>query len=387
MKKLLPILLLVLLMAGCGWGIWFIYRSQSDTIRASGTVSTTEIQLGSLLGGRITAVRVREGDNVLPGQVLVNLDPYQLPGQRAALQAQLAQAQAQLTQLINGPRVQEIAQARAQYHAAQAQATLQRVGSRPEEIAQAEAALRQVEANLRNDEANEQRFEQLFQRHVVSRQEFENVRTTYHASQQQVNAARQRLLELQRGNRPQEIESAAQQAEAQRAQLQLLEAGTRPEQIAQQRAQIGNIKAQLEQLSATAEETAIRSSCRCQVNSLDWKPGQLLSPNQTVASLFNLNDLWIRVYIPDERFGRMRVGNKVQVRVDAFPKRTFSGTVVQLASRAEFTPRNIQTEEGRRVQVFGVKVALDNSSHLLRPGMPADVFFESTGMKRGQHDQ
>jgi HlyD family secretion protein len=94
-----------------------------------------------------------------------------------------------------------------------------------------------------------------------------------------------------------------------------------------------------------------------------------------VASLYDLNDIWIRVYVPEERFGQMGVGDKVSVKVDAFPDKIFEGTVVQLASRAEFTPRNVQTVEGRHAQVFGVKIAIDNHEQLLRLGMPADVTF------------
>lgn len=377
--KRLVIFLLLLLITAIAWVFWRFYtQTGKEVIQASGTVETTEIQVGSRIGGRITSVLAKEGDNVTPGQVLVTLDPYQIPGQRAALQAQLAQAQALLLQYTNGPRPQEISQARAQYRAAEEQASLQHAGARTEEIAQAQAALKQAQANLQNDQTNYERFRQLYQRRVVSQQEFDNVRTTYQSTLQQDNAAREKLLELQHGNRPQEIAAAMQQAKAQLSQLQLLKAGTRPEQIAQQKAQIRNIRAQLLQLDETAAETIIKASCNCQVNSLDWRPGQLLAPNQTVASLYNLNDLWIRVYIPDESFGKMRIGDKVEVAVDAFPDRRFVGSVIQLASRAEFTPRNIQTKEGRRAQVFGVKVALDNRSYMLRPGMPADVFFHTS---------
>lgn len=376
MKQKAFVLAILALMVGAVT-YWYWKKEQpNDTLHASGTVDTTEIEVGSRIGGRITSVKAREGDNVASGQILVTLNPYQIPGQLAALKAQLAQAQAHLTELRQGPRPQEIAQARSQYLAAQAQASLMHAGARPEEIAQAQASLRQAQANLQNDEANYHRFQQLYQRHVVSKQEFDNVRTTYEGSQQQVSSAQQHLLELQRGNRPQEIATAAQQAAAQKAQLNLLLAGTRPEQIAQQEAQIQNIRAQIQELMETAAETVIRASCPCQIDSLDWRPGQLVSPNQTVATLYNLNDLWVRVYIPEERFGQMRVGDTVQARVDAFPHRTFKGTVVQLASRAEFTPRNIQTEEGRRAQAFGVKISLDNREHLLRPGMPIDVTFK-----------
>lgn len=377
MKKRLIIIVLALVLAGSLWGLWSHFKQQEaqNVIQASGTIQTTEIEVGSRIGGRITEVLAREGDNVRPGQVLVTLDPYQLPAQRAALQAQLAQAEVELTELKNGPLPQEIARARAQYQAAQSQASLQRAGARPEKISQAQASLRQAEATFHNDETNYHRYENLYQKEVISRQEFDNAKTTYENSLEAVNSAREHLLELERGNRPQEIAAARQQAQAQLAQLHLLEAGTRPEEIAQQKARIQNLRAQLEELNETVGETKIKASCPCQINSLDWRPGQLIAQNQTVASLYNLEDLWVRVYVPEERFGQMRVGDPVDVLVDAFPNHPFRGTVVQLASRAEFTPRNVQTEEGRRAQVFGVKIRLDNREQLLRPGMPADVTF------------
>lgn len=371
---ILAILIIVLGLIGLGWQ-YFQGKKTDDTIEASGTIDTTEIQVGSRIGGRIIAMLAREGDNVKANQPLIKLDPYQIPAQKAALKAQLRQAQAQLLESIHGPRPQEIAQARAQYQASQAQANLSRIGPRTEDIAQAQATLRQAQSNLQNDEANYQRFQQLYQRHVVSQQEFDNTRTTYQSSLQEVNIARQKLLELQRGNRPQEVEQAAQQARAQQEQWRLLLAGTRPEQIAQQRAQVQNIQAQIAELDKSAAESIIKSSCNCQINTMNWRVGQLVTSNQSVASLYNLDDLWVRVYIPEERFGLMHIGDRVQVKVDAYPDAIFQGKVVQLASRAEFTPRNVQTEEGRKIQVFGVKVALDNRKRLLRPGMPADVTF------------
>lgn len=375
-KRPFIVLLLILSLAFLGWFFW--NKSQKnlpDNIKASGTIQTTEIQLGSLVGGRILTVHAQEGDSVRNGQVLVTLNPYQLTDEKLALTAQLKQAEAQLTELYNGPRLQEISNARAQYQAAKAQASLQQAGARTEDIALAQANLQQVQVNLQNDEANYQRFQQLHQRHVISQQEFETVKTTYQSTVQKLNAAKQKLLLLQNGNRPQDIAVAVQQAKARQAQLALLQAGSRPEAIAQQQARISAIKAQLQQLAKTLAETEIKASCSCQINSLDWKPGQIIAAKQTVASLFNLHDLWIRVYVPDERFGQIKAGDTVQVKVDAFPGQLFPGKVIQLASRAEFTPRNIQTEEGRRIQVFGIKIALDNTSSRLRPGMPADVIF------------
>ncbi len=374
-KKLIPVVVLIL--AVVGYLIWMrMDAAQHERmITGSGTIETTEIPVGSRVGGRITMVQADEGQAVKSGQALVVLDPYQLPAQRQQLEAQLAQAQARLNLLINGPRPQEVQAARAQYEAAQAQANLAQAGARQEDIAQAQANVRQAEADLQNTTRNFERFEALYNRKVVSQQELDNARTADQVAQERVNVARQQLRELQAGNRPQEVAAAQEQARAQLAQYRLIQSGTRQEEIAAQQAVVSSIQAQLAQLGESITELKVYSPCDCQVSSLDLKPGQLIAPNQTLATLTDLDALWVRVYIPEERFGQVQTGDVAEVRVDAFPRRVFKGKVVQLATRAEFTPRNVQTQETRRMQVFGVKVALDNKSRLLRPGMPADITF------------
>lgn len=379
MKKPRIAAVLVLVVVGViAYILWGQYQRerQEHLIEGSGTIETTEVEVGSLVGGRIARVVVNEGDNVQKGQVLVTLEPYQLPAQKAELQAQLTQAQAQLDELIRGPRSQEIAAARAQYREAAARASLMAAGAREEEITRATASRRQAEADLNRAKADFQRLQTLFDRKVISAQELDTARNAYEVAQERLVAAQQQEQELRRGNRPQEIAAAQQQAKAQLEQLRLLEAGTRPEEIEAQRGRIAAIEAQIQQLNATQDELQVVSPCHCQVSSMNLKPGQLILASQTLATLVNLNDLWVRVYIPEELFGRIQMGDPATARVDAFPKKRFTGKVVQIASRAEFTPRNVQTEESRKIQVFGIKVALDNTEGLLRPGMPADVAFE-----------
>lgn len=349
-----------------------------DQLEASGTIETTEIEVGSRVGGRIATVSAQEGQSVQPNAILLTFDPYQLPAQKAQLEAQLAQAQAMLLEMQHGARPQEIAAARAQYLQAQAQSSLVSAGPRLEEINQAIAARKQAQADLDNTTANYNRFQTLLSKKVISQQEFDAAQAAYRVSQEKVDQAAQREKALKMGSRPQEISAAQQQAQAHRAQYQLLAAGTRAEEIAAQKAVIKAIQAQLAQLSTTQSELNVLAPCSCEINSLNVRPGQLLLPNQTIATLINLNDIWVRVYIPEERFGQVKAGDKVAVTVDAFPNKTFTGKVVQLATRAEFTPRNVQTPESRKIQVFGIKVALDNTDRLLRPGMPADVQFHLT---------
>jgi HlyD family secretion protein len=107
---------------------------------------------------------------------------------------------------------------------------------------------------------------------------------------------------------------------------------------------------------------------------LSVKVGDVLAPNQQVATLL-LPHIWVRVFVPEPWLGRIKLGDSVKVRVDAYPGKDFSGVVEQIAREAEFTPRNVQTTEERIKQVFGIKVRLDISSNELRAGMSADVRF------------
>ena len=369
------IIFALVLFSGIGW---LIYKNtdSSQEIKASGTIQSTDIQLASRIGGRIQNILVAEGDFVKRHEPLVTLDPYQLPAKQAELQAQRTLEKAKLDELVKGPRYQEISKAKANYLAAQAHAHLMASGARQENIAQAEAALQKENVQFQQSKADYERYKTLYERHVISKQELERTKTQYHRSEANLNTVQQQLLELQRGNRPEEITKAQEKARAEQAQFDLLKSGTRTEQIQQQEARIAALDAQIEQLNKQFEETKIISPCECQINILDWKTGQLIAPNQTIASLVNLDDLWIRVYIPSERFGQMTLGDTVTLEVDAFPNETFSGKIIQLASKAEFTPRNIQTEEGRKILVFGIKISIDNTQHRLRPGMPADIIFQ-----------
>ena len=111
------------------------------------------------------------------------------------------------------------------------------------------------------------------------------------------------------------------------------------------------------------------------VEVLDLRPGDLVAPNQPVARLLEPGQLWVRVYVPEPSLGRVRVGQKAHLRVDAFPGREFPGRIVEISNQAEYTPRNVQTLEQRMDQVFGAKVAVENAPEL-KPGMAALVRLE-----------
>ncbi len=101
--------------------------------------------------------------------------------------------------------------------------------------------------------------------------------------------------------------------------------------------------------------------------------GEIAPPNFSLLTIADLSQVTVTVYVPENEIGLVKVGQGVDVRVDSFPEKTFSGKVVWIASRAEFTPKNVQTREERVSTVFGVKIEIPNPDHELKPGMPADA--------------
>jgi multidrug resistance efflux pump len=108
------------------------------------------------------------------------------------------------------------------------------------------------------------------------------------------------------------------------------------------------------------------------------RPGDLVSPNQSVAEILESDQLWVRVYVPETELGLVHVDMPVRVRVDTFPNLWFHGRVAAISSQGEYTPRNVQTRAQRAEQVFGVKVLADRDPKL-KAGMAADVDFGVKG--------
>ncbi len=162
--------------------------------------------------------------------------------------------------------------------------------------------------------------------------------------------------------------SLEKSAAASKSRYDLLMAGTRPEQIAQAQASLAEIEARLREMQVFAPTN-------CVLEVLHVRKGDVLAANQPVATIIVPQRVWVRVYVPETMLGQVKIGQQVSVLVDGFGKRQFPGRIEQINRAAEFTPRNVQTEAERIKQVFGVKIALDNSEGLLRAGMGAQALF------------
>ena len=177
------------------------------------------------------------------------------------------------------------------------------------------------------------------------------------------DARRQEELLKNKTVSPSEAERARSAADAEEKSLEAA------------RMRIGQMHAQLDEIDAELAELNVIAPNDCVLEVLNVKVGDVLAPNQELATLILPEHLWTRVYVPETWLGYIKLGDAVRVRVDSFPGEDFKGRVEQINRQAEFTPRNVQTVEDRIRQVFGVKIRLQNHDDKLRAGMAADAEF------------
>lgn len=200
--------------------------------------------------------------------------------------------------------------------------------------------------------------------------------TNLKLAQQSLEDTQQQLDDLQEGPDPDTLALAQARLKTAEANLAAAQAGPSQEQLALARSQVEVARAAVGVLDAQRQKLSLAAPVSGVVLSRSVEPGEVAAPGAPLMILAKLDDLKITVYIPEDRYGRIKIGQQAQVFVDSFPGEIFTGMVVSIADQAEFTPRNVQTEEGRRTTVFAVELKVENPDGRLKPGMPADVSFE-----------
>lgn len=316
----------IVVIAGTLWAVLRARAGDERALAVSGTVEATEADLGFQAAGRIEAVAVREGDAVAEGKDLAWLDRSELEARAAAAEAQLAAARAQLQEL--------------------------RAGFRPEELAQGQAALAAAEQRLEDARRDVERVRRLHEGGAVSREALDKAETAFEVARSQYDQAR--------------------------AQLDILKKGPRAERIAAQQAVVRQAAAALEQVRTLLANAVIRAPFDGIVTVRHRQPGEVVQPGFPVLTLMDPDDRWVRIYVREDRVGRVSIGQPAVITADSYPERSYDGRVTFIASEAEFTPRNVQTAEERVKLVYAVKVAITgDSGRDLKPGLPVDVRLEA----------
>ncbi len=187
--------------------------------------------------------------------------------------------------------------------------------------------------------------------------------------------AKRQYEELQEGIDPDSLALAQAHLNTAEANLAVAKADPSPEQLAAAQAQVEVAQGAMEVIEAQIAKLVINAPMDGVVLTRTAEPGEVLVPGAPLLSLLRLDDLTITVYVPEDRYGTIKLGQTASVTVDSYPSEAFEATVIRIADQAEFTPRNVQTEAGRRTTVFAVELSVTNPEGKLKPGMPADVDF------------
>ena len=327
-RLLVGALALIAALAVVGTYLWR-QRGANDPNGAftlSGNVDVHQVELAFRVSGRISAVKVQEGDKVSEGQVLAELDPVPFQTDVDSAKADLAQAQAQLDKTRRGFRVEEVAQAR--------------------------ATVAQRAADLENARVTLQRQQQLVAAGLVTHQQIDDAQARVHMSDAALAAAHEQLtLELH---------------------------GSRIEDIESQEALLASAQARLEKTQTALSDATLSAPSNGIISVRARELGAIVQAGQTVYTL-TLNDpVWIRAYVAQPRLGRIKPGMSVKVTIDSMPRREYDGTVGFISPEAEFTPKTVQTEQVRDDLVYRIRVIATDPDNVFRQGMPVTVLIAAT---------
>lgn len=200
--------------------------------------------------------------------------------------------------------------------------------------------------------------------------DLENARATLAVAQERLDTTQDRWLRLLTGEDSLKVQAAQAAVDlAKASQAQVIAAADQAQKVlAQAETELAVLDVQLAKLVINAPSNGVILSRNIEV-------GEVIQPGASLMTLGDLSHLTITVYVPEDRYGEILQGQSVQVQVDSFPEDIFQAQVVHIADQAEFTPRNVQTDSGRKTTVFAIKLSVQDGQNRLKPGMPANVDF------------
>ena len=344
-------LALLLLIAVAGYGAYYVFTRPPSSLVLTGIVTTHDVEVAPQIGGRLVTLSVKEGDTVTKGQAIAEIDPGELEAERAFYQHSAAGIESQVEESEAALRLQE-----------------RQLG---DQVKQAEAAVATAEAQ-RSAAAAEvdrakvtlDRTRELFKQQLAPAQSMDEARTSYEAAQAQ-------------------MESLARQVDAARAAVAL--ARSNAEQVAVRKSQLQATQHQLAAVGAQRTKADVRLGFARVVAPIDGvvdvqpaREGEVVTAGQTLVTLINPDDLWVRADIEETYFDRVRIGDTLTVRLPSGEERT--GTVFYRRADASFATQRDVSRTKRDIKTFETRLRLDNTDRRLAVGMTVYVMLPLQGL-------
>jgi HlyD family secretion protein len=324
MKRLIPVV--ILLAAAVAAGFYFyphLTRKPAPVteLALSGNIEAHESLVSFKVQGSIVELPVEEGQQVQQGALLARLEDADF------------KQRVRIDQAAVGVRQSNLA--------------LTLAGTREQEVKASEQSVVDAEADLNEKKLDNDRAQRLFAKDEISAQDRDLAATALKRAQATFQSARQRLSEAREGSRKEDIAIA--------------------------RANLNEAGANLGLSQVTLGYTILRAPSNGVVSVRQAELGEVVSPGSPVVTLSDLDHIWLRAYIAETDLGRIRWGQDATVTTDTYPGKQYHGRISFISSTAEFTPKSVQTFKERVTLVYRIKIDIDNPTHELKPGMPADA--------------
>ena len=316
MKKIVLILIPILtfILISCN-------GNDNDRIKASGNIEATNIVVSSQVSGKVLQILKDEGNKVNKNDTVIIIDPetYELKLEEALAAKEVTQAQFNLL----------------------------KEGARKEDVNQAEENLKQAQVTFNLAETDKERMENLYQAKSITKKQYDDAMANYEISQAKLKSAKENFEKVKNLARPEELK----QAEA---------------NLNRSIANVNLIKKNLNDCYVTSPSSGYITKKFVEI-------GEIAGMMSSLFQVADLSSVDLVIYVPETELGKVQLGQKAEITVDTYPDKFFNGRVIYISPQAEFTPKNIQTQEERTKLVFAVKIKIDNPDFELKDGMPADA--------------
>lgn len=299
-------------------------KKNNSYLKLSGIIEGKEVEISSKIPGQIKEIFVDEGDRVKENDRIAVIDCSDYEIQKKQIEAMVESATANLRLIEKG--------------------------ARNEDIRVAEEVMKQAEANLRNAKKDFNRAKRLFEERSITDKQWDDAKTRYEFALAQFKQSEENLKKIKRGARDEEIELA--------------------------RAKLKEATALLEAIEKRIKDCEILSPMDGVISVKFKERGEMVNVGIPIAKIMSTEKVYLYVYIPEKEIGLVKIGGLVEVKIDSFPERKFSGKVVFISPEAEFTPKQIQTEDERTKLVFKAKIELENKEGIFKVGIPVDAFIK-----------
>jgi len=357
-KRLIIFIVLIILAALVAYKIIVHIKSKDSLLTVSGRVEASEIELAARVSGRLEKVLIEDGMIVKKGASVALIEDQELQSRRR----EIIDRMDELKEKIHAAELDLDYTASSVDHS---------IDEAVKALAVADARLKQAEANRENAEKDFERYSNLLEKEVISKQKYESIKLFYELSREEMNVA---MREVERAKVfVMKSKDSKKHVSAKEKELLALTKS------------LNQLKDSLQQADINIGYTKVNAPSDGIILKKVSEPGEVVTPGGVIGVMINPEDIHIRTYVPEKYIGKINLNMQADVFADAYPGKPFSGNVCYISDKAEFTPKEVQSYEERVKQVFAVKVCFpqkeDSASKNKKPyevfkkGMPVDVRF------------